>query len=31
MYICKHCNGVDCKFCGNKGIVDWVTNAMGQS
>jgi hypothetical protein len=29
MYVCKQCNGSGCKYCNNKGIVDWITNAMG--
>jgi len=28
-YICKHCEGIGCSKCDQKGIVDWVSHAMG--
>jgi len=28
-FVCKKCGGSGCDLCNYKGIVDWVTNAMG--
>lgn len=28
-FICKQCDGIGCYKCEQKGIVDWVSNAMG--
>ena len=28
-FVCRSCNGIGCKKCEEKGIVDWIAHAMG--
>jgi len=28
-YICRTCNGIGCKLCGDRGTIDWISHAMG--
>lgn len=29
LYLCKHCAGLGCRKCEDKGVVDWISHAMG--
>lgn len=29
LYLCKNCAGLGCHGCEEKGVVDWVSHAMG--
>ena len=29
LYICKNCDGLGCSKCNEKGVVDWISHAMG--
>ena len=29
LYLCRKCAGLGCRYCNEKGVVDWVSHAMG--